>query len=274
MRNHTRSAEFRFYAELNDFLDPARRQKTFTYAFNGSPSIKDAIEAIGVPHTAIDVLLVNGNSVGFDHWLRPADRVAVYPVFESFDVTPIIRLRAEPLRKPAFIVDVHLGKLARRLRMLGFDTLYRNDYDDPEIIGIALREDRIILTRDRGILKNSLVTHGYWVRAQEAEEQTREVLARFDLFRRINPFGRCISCNGLLEDVPKEKVLDRLPAKTKTAFSKFRRCTCCGKIYWEGSHYQAMNEMILEIGARNGDLGMGNKQCKSVSPKNDSVISG
>ncbi len=131
--------------------------------------------------------------------------------------------------------------------MLGFDTLYRNDYDDPEIVRIALREDRIILTRDRGILKNSLITHGYWVRSEEAEEQTREVLSRCDLFRLVKPFGRCISCNGLLEDIPKEKVLDRIPPKTKIAFNEFRICTGCGKIYWPGSHYQAMNKLITRL---------------------------
>ncbi|MEA1928092.1 MAG: Mut7-C RNAse domain-containing protein [Candidatus Auribacterota bacterium] len=247
MNSRTQSAEFRFYAELNDFLGPDRRQKIFAYTFNGSPSIKDAIEAIGVPHTAVDIILVNGDSVGFDHRLRPGERVSVYPIFESFDITPLIRLRAKPLRDPIFILDVHLGKLARIMRMLGFDSLYRNDYDDPEIIRIALRERRIILTRDRGILKNSMVTHGYWVRSDDAEEQAREVLARFDLFRLIKPFSRCISCNGLLEDVPKEKILDRLPPKTKMAFDKFRICTGCGKIYWPGSHYQAMSEVVTRL---------------------------
>ncbi len=246
-QNIIQSAKFRFYAELNDFLDPGRRQKTFTYIFKGSPAIKDAIEAIGVPHTAVDIILVNGNSVGFDYRLRPGDRVSVYPVFESFDITPLIRLRAKPLRDPIFILDVHLGKLARIMRMLGFDTLYRNDYDDPEIVRIALREDRIILTRDRGILKNTLVTHGYWVRSEEAEEQSREVLIRFDLFRLIKPFGRCISCNGLLEEIPKENILDRLPPKTKLAFNEFRICTACKKIYWPGSHYQAMSELVIRL---------------------------
>ena len=136
--------------------------------------------------------------------------------------------------------------------MLGFDTLYRNDYDDPEIVRIARREDRIILTRDRGILKNSLVTHGYWVRSENAEKQARELLSRFDLFRLIKPFGRCISCNGLLEDIPKENILDRLPPKTKMAFNKFRICTGCEKIYWQGSHYQSMIDLIkrLEIGSK------------------------
>ena len=241
------SAEFRFYAELNDFLAPGRRQQTFSYVFKGSPSLKDAIEALGVPHTAVDVVLVNGVSAGFDHRLRPGDRVSVYPVFESFDVSPLIRLREGPLRDPVFILDVHLGKLARLLRMLGFDALYRNDYDDPEIVRIALKERRIILTRDRGILKNSLVTHGYWVRAEDPLRQAREVLARFDLFRRIQPFARCISCNGLIEEVPKEEISDRLPPRTKSAFNEFHRCTACGKIYWRGSHYQAMHGLIRRL---------------------------
>ncbi|MFH1038609.1 MAG: Mut7-C RNAse domain-containing protein [PVC group bacterium] len=237
-------AQFRFYAELNDFLDPARRQKTFSVAFSGTPAVKDMMEAIGVPHPAVDVILVNGSPVDFNRRLQEGDRVAVYPVFESLDVSPVIRLRARPLRKTAFILDVHLGTLARRLRMLGFDTLYRNDYDDPEIIRTALKDKRIILTRDRGILKNSLVTHGYWIRASAPEDQLREVLERFDLFAAIRPFGRCITCNGLIEEVSKEAVLDRLPPKTKTSHDRFRICIGCGKVYWQGSHYRAMNDLI------------------------------
>lgn len=239
-----RTAKFRFYAELNDFLGTARRQVSFPYPFNGAPAIKDVIEALGVPHTAVDVILANGISVDFDHRLQPGDQVSVYPVFESLDITPIIRLREEPLRRIAFILDVHLGKLARLLRMLGFDTLYRNDYEDPEIIRTALKERRIILTRDRGILKNSLVTHGYWIRAEDPEDQVREVLERFDLIARIDPFRRCIACNGLIEEVSKEKVLDRLPPKTKTSYDEFHICSGCGKVYWQGSHYRAMKDLI------------------------------
>lgn len=239
-----KTAWFRFYAELNDFLDPEKRQKEFLYRFNGSPAVKDAIEALGVPHPEVDVILANGSSVGFDYLLQVSDRVSVYPVFESLDISPLIRLRERPLRKTAFILDVHLGKLARLFRMLGFDTLYRNDYDDPEIIRVALKKRRIILTRDRGLLKNSLVTHGYWIRAQEPMEQAREVLERFDLFSQIRPFKRCLACNGEIKKVPKEKVLDRLPPKTKTSYDDFRICSGCGKIYWQGSHYRAMMNVI------------------------------
>lgn len=244
-----RTAEFRFYAELNDFLPPDRQGKTFPWVFNGSPSVKDVIEAIGVPHPAIDVILVNGLSVDFNYRLRPGDRVSVYPMFEGLDITPVIRLREKPLRRTAFICDVHLGRLSRLLRMLGFDTLYRNDYGDPEIIRIALQERRIILTRDRGILKNTLVTHGYWLRKQVPAEQAREVLSRFDLYRQIEPFARCISCNGLIEEVPKEDVSDRLPPRTKIDFNEFHRCTGCGKVYWRGSHYQAMSGLIRRLTA-------------------------
>src|SRR5262249_52305094 len=132
-------ASFRLYAELNDFLPPAQRQIPFVYCFNGMPTIKEAIEAVGVPHTEVDLILVNGVSVAFDYRLRDGDSVAVYPVFESFDIAPLLRLRPQPLRETKFILDVHLGKLAKYLRLLGFDTLYRNDYQDPDIIAIALR---------------------------------------------------------------------------------------------------------------------------------------
>jgi hypothetical protein len=137
-------ASFRFYAELNDFLPRAQRHTTFPYHFTGTPAVKDAIEAAGVPHPEVDLILVNGMSVAFDYPLRDGDRVAVYPVFESFDISPIVHLRPQPLRETKFILDVHLGKLAKHLRMLGFDTLYRNDYQDPDIIATALRERRII----------------------------------------------------------------------------------------------------------------------------------
>jgi hypothetical protein len=146
----TSQAEFRFYEELNDFLAPVLRKRAFSYAFNGTPSVKDAIEAIGVPHTEVDLVLVDGKSVDFTRRLAGGERVAVYPVFERLDISQVTRLRARPLRVTRFVLDVHLGKLARYLRLLGFDTCYRNDYDDDAIIGLARGESRIILTRDKG----------------------------------------------------------------------------------------------------------------------------
>ena len=180
-------AQFRFYEELNDFLAPDKKKRDFSYPFNGRPSIKDAIEAIGVPHTEVELILANGRSVGFDYPLKHGDRVSVYPVFESLDISPVVRVREKPLREPSFILDVHLGRLAKLLRMLGFDTRYRNDYRDIEIVDISIKERRIILTRDRGILKNRSVTHGYCLRSTEPIAQAREVLQRFDLFSQVTP---------------------------------------------------------------------------------------
>lgn len=155
-----KSAHFRFYEELNDFL-PASRQKTeFVWHFRGKPSIKDAIESLGVPHTEVDLILINGRSVSFEHHLFDGDRISVYPVFESLDISPVSRLGRPPLRDPAFICDVHLGRLARLLRMLGFDTLYSTSYSDPQIVHIAGTQRRIILTRDRGVLKRKAVCRG------------------------------------------------------------------------------------------------------------------
>ena len=143
------TAEFRFYALLNDFLPPAQRKRTMHYRFSGHPGIKDPIEVFGIPHTEVELIIVNGQSVGFDYQLQAGDRVAVYPVFKSLDINPLVRLREKPLRDPRFILDVNLGKLAKRMRLLGFDSLYRNDYNDAEIVNFAVNEQRIVLTRDR-----------------------------------------------------------------------------------------------------------------------------
>jgi uncharacterized protein with PIN domain len=213
----------------------------------GQPSVKDAIEALGVPHPEVDLILVNGASVGFDHRLRHGDRIAVYPVFESLDISPLIRLRAKPLRATAFILDVHLGKLARLLRMLGFDTLYRRDYEDSEIVRISVQAHRIILTRDRGLLKRGAVTHGYWIRSTEPIVQAREVVRRFDLSAQVKPLSRCIPCNGIIEKVDKEAVIAQLPPGTAAWYDTFYRCPDCGQLYWPGSHYDRMQETIAHI---------------------------
>jgi uncharacterized protein with PIN domain len=230
---------------LNDFLAPALRKRTFDYRFNGTPSVKDAIEAIGVPHTEVDLILIDGESVDFARRLTGGERVAVYPVFERLDITTATRLRTRPLRQTRFVLDVHLGKLARYLRLFGFDTSYRNDYDDAAIIGISLAEARIILTRDKGLLKHGAVTHGYWVRATAPRRQLGEIIRVFDLGRgAAEPFTRCMLCNGELERVAKDAVIDQLPPKVRTYFDEFAQCRQCAHVYWPGSHYQRLRAMV------------------------------
>ena len=239
------TAQFRFYEELNDFFPPAQRKRTIDYRFAGNPGIKDPIEALGVPHTEVDLIVVAGVSVGFDYRLGQGDRVAVYPMFESFDITSLVRLREWPLRRTAFVVDVNLGKLAWRLRMLGFDTLYDHRYRDSEIADISASERRIVLTRDRRLLFAKRITHGYWVRSTAVGEQVREVLQRCDLWRQILPLSRCISCNGSLRRARKTEVWHQLEPKTRLYYEDFFRCGKCGKVYWAGSHVEDMRERYL-----------------------------
>ena len=248
MAHPAASAEFRFYEELNDFLPRERRRIAFDYSVAGTRSVKDAIESIGVPHTEVDLILVDGESVGFERVLRGGERVAVYPVFELLDIAPLQHLRPRPLRDPRFVLDTHLGKLARHLRMAGFDCLYRNDYRDSELINAALAERRIILTRDRGLLKQRLVTHGYFVRATESEAQLREVVRALQLQSDLRPFTRCRECNGLLREVPRAEVEAQLPPKVRAAYARFQLCPGCGRIYWEGSHYERLQRLLQFAG--------------------------
>ncbi|MBT4504294.1 MAG: Mut7-C ubiquitin/RNAse domain-containing protein [Gemmatimonadetes bacterium] len=242
-----RVAEFRFYEELNDFLPLARRKRAFQHEFAGTPSVKDTIEALGVSHTEVDLILVGGKSVGFDSLLVGGERVAVYPVFEALDISPLTHLRPHPLRRTRFILDVHLGKLARYLRLLGFDSLYRNDFDDAEIVAISLSERRIILTRDKGILKTGAVTHGYWLREVRPKAQLREVVKALDLGRSTKPFTRCMVCNVELSRVEKREIVDQLPERVRENQDTFARCSGCHRIFWAGSHYERLQELVQEL---------------------------
>jgi hypothetical protein len=240
----THEAEFRFYEELNDFLRPERHKRAFTYAFAGTPSVKDTIEAIGVPHTEIDVILVDGRSVGFEHRLRGSERIAVYPTFESVDVSPLTRLRPKPLRVTRFVVDVHLGTLARYLRLTGFDTGWRNDLDDRAIIDIASREHRIILTRDRGILRHGGVTHGYWLRATDPLAQLEELVRSLDLATQLRPYTRCLECNGVLASISAALAAAVVPRRIASTQHEFTRCSDCGRVYWSGSHQPRLDAVV------------------------------
>jgi uncharacterized protein with PIN domain len=235
--------QLRFYEELNDFLPPERRKVDFTHELTRRTSVKDLIESFGVPHAEVEVILVNGRSVDFSYIVQPDDRISVYPVFESLYISPLIRLRERPLRHPRFVVDANLGQLARYLRLLGFDTLYRNSYTDQEVARIARDEQRIVLTRDRALLQHKIITRGSFVRAVKPREQVREILARLDLYHELRPFTRCLRCNGELEDVDKDTVLHRLEPKTRQYYQHFRRCKVCGQAYWKGSHFRRMEKL-------------------------------
>jgi len=209
--------------------------------------VKDAIQAIGVPHTEVDLILVNGNSVSFDHHLQPGDQISVYPVFETLDISDVTHLRPRPLRKPKFVLDVHLGRLARYLRLAGFDTVYENSLGDREIIDIACSQKRIILTRDLGILKNDSVTHGYFVRSDDPRTQIQEVVTYFSLHKLARPFSRCTRCNGKVKRISRMEAEPRVSKRTFRFYRRFYCCTSCGKIYWEGSHVGRMQKFLREL---------------------------
>jgi uncharacterized protein with PIN domain len=238
------SVTFRFYEELNQFLAPERRGHEFGCRCARAATTKHMIEALGVPHTEVELVLVNGESVGFDRLLADGDRVAVYPKFEALDVTPLLRVRERPLRDTRFVADAHLGGLAHLLRMTGFDTLYDNHYHDAEIERIAAAEARIVLTRDRELLKRRDITHGCYVHALRSELQLHEVFHRLDLTRSARPFTRCLSCNAPLRAIDAAQAATRVPPRVRAHHDRFVTCDGCGRIFWEGSHWRRMRELM------------------------------
>ena len=241
-----KTISIRFYEELNDFLPLSRKKKPFNHTFSGTPGIKDIIESLGVPHGEVDLILADGKSVDFKYKPREAELISVYPQFESLDISKVTRLRPEPLRITRFILDNHLGKLCRQLRMLGFDCCYDPGLDDRDIISLALAENRIILTRDIPLLKHGAVTHGYWIRNDAPKKQLIEVVRRFDLFSKFKPLQRCLECNSLLKQVEKTDILELIEPETRKFFNAFFQCPNCLKVYWKGSHYDdMMNEIEI-----------------------------
>jgi len=237
-------ASFRFYAELNDLLPLSKRGLCFSHAFEASASVKDTVEAFGIPHTEVDLILANGETVTFSYLLRDGDRISVYPVFRSLDLSPLTRLQPRSGGEICFVLDTHLGRLAAYLRMMGFDSVYRNDCRDEELAHISLDQQRTLLSRDRGLLKRSLVTRGYLVRELQPREQLLEVLRRFNLSGSVAPFRRCLACNTLLQGVPKDLIGHCLPPETRKHYDEFHVCPGCNRLYWKGSHYQCMAVLI------------------------------
>jgi len=237
------TAHFRFYAELNDFLAPMLRQRRFSRICSRDASVKHMIEAFGVPHTEVELILVNGAPVDFSHRLRDGERVSVYPRFAMLGISSPL-----PLRPPAvgrrFIADAHLGQLAKQLRMLGFDVLYRNDYGDAEVARVAAEEGRIVLTRDRDLLIRKEIVHACYLHALAVDEQVLEVIRRFDLARSVRALSRCLTCNGMLRVVEKSDIEHRVPLHSRNAYERLYECDCCAQVYWEGSHVVHMRARV------------------------------
>jgi len=236
---------FRFHLSLNDFLFHSKKNQFIEYSFNGNPSVKDDIEAIGIPHVEVDVILQNNHPIPFTANISNKDIVEVYPSKHQLELPENYTLRSSfPLQ---FILDVHLGGLARKLRLLGFDTYYETNYSDHFIAQTALTEQRIVLTRDIGLLKHKSIEWGYWLRSQHTKEQLREVMQRYQLYQLIQPFRRCLSCNGSIAPVEKIAIAHQLPQNIYDAFPDFYQCGNCKKIYWKGSHYDRMIGFIESI---------------------------
>ena len=243
-------AIFRFYEELNDFLPRHRRKADFEAGFEGKRSIKDMIEALGAPHTEIDLILANGKSVDFGYFLQNGDRVSVYPVFESFNIENAQHLRQIPLRKIRFVADNNLGDIVKYMRALGFDVHFDPLLSNRGIIRISKKQERIILTRSRQLLKFKEVTHGIFLHPGTYEQQISRIIDYLDIRHRITPFSRCLRCNGLLRSIPKESIVERIPPKTKEFCDEYVHCESCDKIYWKGTHYMEMQKVLDRILAK------------------------
>mgnify|MGYP003551685548 FL=1 len=239
--------KLRFYQSLNDFIRPALRHAAINFPLDRKASIKDMIESFNVPHTEIDLILVNGSAVDFSYIVQTGDDIQVYPAGENVNATELPQLRPALPQPLKFVVDVNLGKLARNLRLLGIDCCYQNDYGDDAVALISSEEQRIVLTRDRSLLRRKIIVYGYYVRADLPMTQTREVLRKFDLYSLLNPLTRCTHCNGQFREIDKKTIEHRLEPLTKKHYQHFLVCSHCQQIYWQGSHHVHLRGLIEEL---------------------------
>jgi uncharacterized protein with PIN domain len=236
-----------FHEDLDFFLGSRAQGRTVERTLGEKTSVKDVIESCGVPHPEVDLILVNGAAVGFDYGLEYRAEVEVFPV--SAKPTHFAKKRLQIPSWQRFIIDGHLGRLARNLRLLGFDVAYDRQVQDRQLLQLMASENRALLTRDRRLLMHSVVRHGYCPRSQSADVQTIEVMRRFDLFGSMAPFTRCLCCNARLKKVAKADVIEKLEPLTKIYYEEFRRCIGCGQIYWAGSHFSKLQKRLEAIRA-------------------------
>ena len=238
-----------FWGNLKELLrPPCRGLKRVEYELTRQASVKDIIEALGVPHTEVGRLIVAGREISFSFPGADDDTLDVYPLSPPVDVTTPTLLRPEPLPGITFAVDMNVGKLATLLRMAGFDTFYRNDISDPELVEVAGREKRILLSKDTDLLKRKGVVFGYLVREIQPERQLAEIVQLFGIKEQFKPLSRCLRCNGLLQPVAKEEIIAQLEPLTQKYYDFFRRCLGCGKIYWPGTHRDQMLLVLNRYG--------------------------
>ena len=226
-------ARFSFDPDLEKFLPRERRGGSFEYACARAATLKNAVEALGVPHTEAARILVNGATATLGRIVRDGDLVEVH----GWE-------RQQPAFALRFLADAHLGGLARFLRMLGFDTLHENAFEDAQIRRLAHDERRIVLTRDRELLKCRDIAVGCYVRELKPEAQLREVSKRFDIAAAARPFTLCVRCNLALQQATIEQAKAYAPPEVVERHRVFHRCPGCGRVYWAGSHYARMKAAL------------------------------
>lgn len=237
----------RFYSRLNDFLEKKLRHSTIEASIDNKASIKDIIESFNVPHVEVGLIILNGGRAGFGRCPVDGDRVSVYPHFMNESFTACEFPGTKEAGGIKFAADVNLGRLASYLRLFGFDTYYYNNSTDEALAEVSRLENRMLVTRDVGLLKRKIIERGYFVRETDIRKQASEVLNRFDLFDKIKLFTRCSLCNSALYWVEKEKVAHRLLPATIKYFNEFYACGGCSKIYWKGSHYENMLRFLSSL---------------------------
>jgi uncharacterized protein len=238
---------FRIYAGLNDFLPVDLRQRTIILAYKTPITVGEVAESMGIPLSEVKLILVNSEPSKFSQRLKENDFISLYPAIENLDISLLTDKELESASRPRFILDAHLGKLAKYLRMLGFDTLYRNDFEDNRIISIAKQEDRFILTQDKLLLRSKEVINGYYVRSIEKHKQIREIVQKFGLNTMFRSFTRCMSCNAELVKKEKAEIINKIDDETAQVFNDFFYCPNCDKVFWKGSHFERMEKLILSL---------------------------
>ena len=233
------------HGDLDFFLQSGIHGRSIERSLNEKTAVKDVIESCGVPHPEIDLILVNGAPVDFYYGIASAADIELYPAGAPSTLFKEKRLQVATIT--TFVADGHLGRLVRNLRLLGFDVAYDPQADDPQLLRVMESENRALLTRDRRLLMHAVVKTGYYPRSQNADKQTVEVTRRFNLLDSIAPFTRCIRCNGLLRNVSKAEIVERLEPLTNIYYEQFQRCADCEQIYWPGSHFSKLQERLEKI---------------------------